>query len=114
MFKLTIHDREGVELKEGDIVEISDGKNFKFFSEVKYDRERKVLYPFHTFCFHSIVKVDIVPEEARPCNEERYKCWYLPVPNKDDSAERAYKYLMSWRECERQLNDRIFQITPLE
>lgn len=42
MFKLTLHDRKGIELKEGDIVAISnssgwrEGRYFNFYAEVKW------------------------------------------------------------------------------
>jgi hypothetical protein len=114
-FKLTLHDREGVELHDGDIVAISDGKRFNFYSEVKYNPEKKCIYPFHTFSFHSVKKVDILPAEAKECNELDYKCWYV---NHEDAqwdlkADEFAHYLLSWRECERLLEKNMFHIEPL-
>ncbi len=114
-FKLTIHDREGTQLNEGDIVAISDGARFKFYSEIKYNPEKKCIYPFHTFSFHSVVKVDSLPPEAKQCNEIDYKCWYInhDDSNEDTLAKEYSQYLLSWRECERLLKKNMFQIEPL-
>lgn len=114
-FKLTIHDREGNQLNEGDIVAISDGKRFNFYSEVKYNPEKKCIYPFHTFSFHSVKKVDNLPPQARECTELDYKCWYVDHDNteEDTNAEYYSQYLLSWRECERLLEKNMFHIEPL-
>ena len=53
MFKLELYDRKGNILSIGDIVKISDGKGFHFFSEVKFLEDEKCIAPFHTFSFHS-------------------------------------------------------------
>jgi len=55
MFKLTIHDRNGAKLEEGDIVKISN-RTMTFFSEVKYLEPEKVLTPFHTFVLAKLKK----------------------------------------------------------
>jgi hypothetical protein len=112
VFILKLQDRNGVELREGDIVRISDGKNFNFFSEVKYLPEYKVIAPFHTFSFHSVEKVDSLPDGAMEGKaEERYKLWYVPEPDEDGVTEDKFlKYLNSWRECEYQLNGRAYCI----
>jgi hypothetical protein len=112
MFKLTLYDRIGNPLNLGDVVKISDGKQFNFYAEVKYLEKEKCITPFHTFSFHSFEKVDSVPEHAKPCNEERYKIWYIPNPEKDEkeNADYANKYLISWRECEHLLEKGHFKI----
>ena len=115
MFILKLQDRNGAELKEGDLVRIEDGYGqITFFCEVKYLEEEKAIAPFHTFAFHSIEKTDSLPPEAEPMNMEgRYKAWYLRS-NDDDNEENNFKahdkYLTSWRECEYQLNNRAFHI----
>jgi hypothetical protein len=115
-FKLTLHDREGTQLNEGDIVAISDGKRFNFYSEVKYNPEKKCIYPFHTFSFHSMLKVEELPIEAKECNEANYKCWYIYQEDAqwDMKADEFSQYLMSWRECERLLEKNMFHIEPIE
>ena len=113
MFTLEIYDRCGNELHEGDVVRISDGKHWNFYSEVKYLEEEQTLAPFHTFCFHSVEKVDKIPNDAVLCKEERYKVWYVKEPETDQPPESANKYLTDWRECERHLKDRLFRITMI-
>lgn len=112
MFKLTLHDRKGTELKQGDIVKISDRHHFTFFCEVKYLEKEKVLAPFHTFSFHSFEKVDAVPANALKSSEERYGIWYLQPENaeEDPNSETFHQYLMSWRECESMINHRSYRI----
>ncbi len=98
MFKLTLHDRNGVELKQGDIVKISNGKEFTFFAEVKWLEKEQAIAPFHTFSFHSFEKVDKVPEKAlRRVVEADYNWWFLCSEDAemDDDAERAKRYLLS-------------------
>ncbi|TXI90600.1 MAG: hypothetical protein E6Q36_01165 [Chryseobacterium sp.] len=114
MFKLTIHDRNGVELKEGDIVKIIVREEFQFFCEVKYLEGDKVLTPFHTFSFHSVEKIDKVPEKAIKSKEERYNIWFMPTKKYDDQGMEAFsKYLMSWRQCEHLLEKRMWRIERL-
>ena len=112
MFTLTIHDRKGTQLKEGDIVKVSDRKNFNFYAEVKFLEPEKVLAPFHTFSFHSFEKVDRVPDGALKSTEERYGIWYLPdeVKETDEDGEQFNDYLMSWRACEHELEARSWRI----
>ena len=117
MFKLTLHDRNGVELKQGDIVKISNGKEFTFFAEVKWLEKEKAIAPFHTFSFHSFEKVDKVPEKAlRRVVEADYNWWFLCSEDAemDEDAERAKRYLLSWRECEHKLDNRSYRITLIE
>ena len=109
MFILTIHDREGNQLNEGDIVKISDGKNFNFYCQVTYLEKEQVLAPFHTFSFHSMQKIDEVPKTARKSTENRYNIWYEDNAEKDN-CESFDKYLMSWKECESQLEKRAYRI----
>lgn len=110
-FELTIHDRKGTQLNEGDIVKISDGKNITFYSEIKYLEDERVIAPLHTFSFMSVEKVDEVPEQALKSSETRYDIWYLPI-DKDDT-EYFNKYLMSWRDCEYRLESRAYQINKI-
>lgn len=110
MFKLKLLDRNGNTLKIGDIVKISNGKEFTFYAEVKYLEKEKVITPFHTFSFHSFEKVDKVPEHAVKSTEERYDIWVTHDTEVDNSA--AEKYLMSWRECEHLLES-CFKIEAL-
>lgn len=108
MFKLTLHDRKGTELKQGDIVKISDGKAFNFYSEVKY--LNGFIYPFHSFTFHSFEKVDSVPTDAVKSTNKDYDVWYTNNPELDEDAKEFEGYLMSWRECERLLEKSVFRI----
>lgn len=113
MFKLTIHDRNGVKLKEGDIVKMSDNRMI-FFAEIKYLEKEKVLTPFHTFSFHSVEKVDRLPETAIKSTEERYGIWFMPTTEFEDQGREAFsKYLMSWRECEHLLEKRMWRIEKI-
>jgi hypothetical protein len=113
MFVLKLFDREGNEVKEGDIVKISDGHRFSFFAEVKYIESEGIITPFHTFSFHSFEKIDKVPEGAEKSTEERYDIWFIyhDEAEEDDKAEDFKKYLMSWRECEHHLEKRSWRIT---
>lgn len=114
MFTLTIHDRKGTLLKQGDIVKISERGYFQFFSEVKWLEKEQVLAPFHTFCFSSFEKVNSVPKEARKSSEERYNIWYLDEKEKDPESETFEKYLMGWRECEHMLKERCYRIKMIK
>lgn len=117
MFKLTLHDRNGVELKLGDIVKISNGKTFTFYAEVKWLEKEKAIAPFHTFTYHSFEKVDKVPEKAiKRIVEAEYEWWFLcdEDAETDEYAEEAKRYLTSWRDCETLLNSRSYQISLLE
>lgn len=112
MFELKLFDRKGQELKLGDIVKISDGKNFKFFCEVTYLDNEKIIAPFHTFSFHSFEKVDAVPANAMLSSEERYKIWYLlwEEAEVDENSEKFNDYLMGWRQCEHLIDNRCYRI----
>lgn len=112
MFILKLQDRKGNELNEGDIVKISDGKRFTFFSEIKYLEDEGIITPFHTFSFHSFEKVDKVPDGVTKSTEERYDIWYIcqDEAEEDDRAVDFEKYLMSWRECEHHLEKRSWKI----
>jgi hypothetical protein len=111
MFKLKLQDRKGNELKEGDIVKISNGREFAFFAEVRYIEEHGIITPFHTFSFHSFEKVDSVPEGAIRSTEERYGIWYLPEGKEQDNEAESYEeYLLSWRQCEHLMEKRCWVI----
>jgi len=116
MFKLSIHDRNGIELSQGDIVKISDGVRITFFAEVKYLPKEQVITPFHTFSFSSVEKVDSVPDNAILSSEERYNIWYLPSTEgyEDLKAQEFDKFLTDWRTCEYLLEKRMFRISPLK
>lgn len=116
MFVLTLHDRKGKELKEGNLVKVSDGKEngFRFIAEVKYLKEKQCIAPFHTFSFHSFEKVESVPEGFKPgTGEEGYKIWYTNNPEKDLTYKEHEKYLMDWRECEHLLEEGCFRIKKI-
>ena len=110
MFILKLKDRKGNILNIGDIVKISNGRNFTFYSEIKYLPDEKVITPFHTFSFHSFEKVDKVPNEAILTSEKRYKIWFLSNPEKDQDASSGERYLIDWRQCEHLLDERCFEI----
>lgn len=113
MFILKLQDRNGKELKQGDVVKISDGKRFQFYSEVKWLEKEKAIAPFHTFSFHSIEKVDFVPEGANMSTEERYKIWWINDPENDEKAEDHNQYLMDWRQCESNIGNKCYSIEPI-
>jgi hypothetical protein len=110
MFKLILQDRKGNILNEKDIVKVSNGKTFTFYSEVKYIDKKGVLAPFHTFSFHSFEKVDKVPDGAILADELDYNIWYVPNAEPDEYAKDFNKYLMSWRECEIAIEKSAFVI----
>jgi hypothetical protein len=112
MFTLKLFDRKGNELQEGDIVKISNGREFTFYAEVKYIEDEGIITPFHTFSFLSFEKVDKVPEKAVKCTEQRYDVWYLNSDDaeKDDRANEYEEYLLSWRQCEHHLEKRCWAI----
>lgn len=113
MFTLKLYDRKGKELKEGDILMVSDGKRHQFYARVTWLAKEKVLAPFHTFCFHSFEKVDSVPAEAEKSKEEIYDIWYLPDHKEDPDGKSFEHYLMSWRECEHHLGTRCWRIEKI-
>ena len=112
MFILELYDRDGNKLNIGDYVAISDGKNFTFYSEVKYLADKGVITPFHTFSFHSFIKVDSIPDNAIKSTELSYDIWYVSKISSDNdkNGEAAREYLMSWRECEIPLQKRCWRI----
>jgi hypothetical protein len=112
MFTLHLYDRKGNELKEGDIVKISNGREFTFYAEVKYIAEEGIITPFHTFSFHSFEKVNNVPEGAIRSTEERYGIWYIPEEKEQDNEAESYEeYLSEWRQCEHLIDKRCWRIT---
>jgi len=112
MFTLILTDRKGIELKQGDIVKISNADRFSFYSEVKYLEKEKAIAPFHTFSFHSFEKVDSIPANAIQSTEERYKIWYVAADDaeSDLTAKMHEGYLMDWRSCEHLLEKKCFNI----
>jgi len=120
MFILTIHDRNGVQLKEGDFVKILDnGGRLTFFAEVKYLPQEMIITPFHTFSFSELEKVENneagqpdIPSTAVLSTEERYKIYYLPDPIKttQENHENFSRFLMDWRQCESHLEKRMWRI----
>ena len=113
MFTFKLKDRKGQELNFGDVVAILDGDRFTFYCEVKYLAEKKVITPLHTFSFHSVEKIEKLPDEAVLLDEKEYKCWYVPDGIQDASAADYKDYLMSWREGERFLDKSCFEVTPI-
>lgn len=114
MFILELYDRKGKKLNTGDIVRVSDGKRFTFYSEVKYLEIEQAIAPFSTFSFHSFEKVDKVPDDAIKSTESRYDIWYRPVESDEDlEASDFEKYLMDWRHCENHIDKRTWRIKEL-
>lgn len=115
MFKLSLYDRNGTELKQGDIVAVSDSKAFKFYAEVKWLEKEECIAPFYTFSFHSFEKVDKIPGHAVKSSEERYNIWFTHSPkvDKKEAVEKAERYLLDWRQCERLIESRCFKIHPI-
>jgi hypothetical protein len=114
MIELKLYDRQGAKLNFGDIVKVSGGHNFHFYSEVKYLPEEECITPFHTFTFHSFEKVDKVPDYAiKSMIEKRYDIWFAnsPEPENLEGWIKGEKYLLSWREYERLFEQRCFRIT---
>jgi hypothetical protein len=116
MFILTIHDRNGVELKEGDLVKISNAREFTFYSEVKWLEKEKVLAPFDTFSFHSFEKVDSIPLNAKKSTIESYDVWYdfSNYTECDDKADVFKNYLASWWRIDIAVKNRSYQIKKME
>jgi hypothetical protein len=116
MFILTVHDRNGVELKEGDLVKISNGREFAFYSGVKWLEKEKALAPFDTFTFHSFEKVDSIPENAEKSTNESYNIWFALSDNTeyDGKADEFENYLMSWRRIDVAVKNRSYQIKKIE
>lgn len=109
MFELELYDRKGQKINLGDVVKISNGREFQFYAEVKYLESEGIITPFHTFSFHSFEKVDIVPENATKSTEERYNIWYVENPENDTEASQYERYLIEWRKCEHLL-EKVFKI----
>jgi hypothetical protein len=116
MFILKLQDRNGAELNIGDIVKVSNGKNFQFYCEVKYLEDEQSITPFHTFSFHSFEKVDKIPENAIKTDEERYGIWYVNSPETDpiEHKEKVSNYLIEWRALECLLSKGIYRIEKVK
>lgn len=114
-YTLHLFDRDGRELNEGDFVKISDGSRIQFYAEVKYLDKENSIAPFHTFSFHSMIKVDKLPEGLVKADEERYEVWHNAEPDDDETVNSASvkQYLMDWRACEHSLHERMFRISKL-
>jgi hypothetical protein len=81
---------------------------------VEYNAQKKVLMPFSVFSFHSIIKVDKLPTEAKECTSDGFTYWYSKEDLSDDGVEKVKKYLTSWLECERFLEDSCFDVLIYE
>jgi hypothetical protein len=110
MFEITFHDRNGTELKEGDVVALSDGKALRFYCEVKWIEAENIMAPWHTFSFHSVEKADKLPDGLTLSDETRYKCWYHNDPAEDNASGSFEHYRMEWLTCEREIDKRVFRI----
>lgn len=112
MFILKILDRNGREMKPGDIVKISNGDRFCFWAEVTYLEKEKAIAPWHTFSFHSMEYVKEVPKKSVKSTEERYNIWYVyhDDAEEDHKAADYEKYLQDWKDCERQIEKGAYQI----
>lgn len=116
MFILELYDSNGNKLECGDIVKVSNGREFSFYAEVKYLEVEQVIAPFHTFSFHHFEKVDHVPDHAIQSSEERYKVWYTHTPEvtAPEAKQYAEKYLIDWRQCEHLLEEKCFRVKLIE
>lgn len=114
MFEITFHDRNGTELKEGDIVALSDGRSINFYCEVKWIEAEQIMAPWHTFSFHSVEKIDKLPDGVTLSDETRYKCWFHNSPLDDSDSKPFNNYLMEWRTCEREIDKRVFRIKRID
>lgn len=114
MFKLSLHDHHGNELKLGDIVRVNTGNSYPshFYARVTWIKDKQIIAPFSTFSFHSFERVDDLPEGAIKSTEDSYDIWYLPDNDEETSPEIFKDYLMSWRDLEYNLNSRCYRITP--
>lgn len=108
MFILELYDSFGNKLKMGDVVKVSNGRNFCFYAEVKYLEKEKVITPFHTFSFHSFEKIDTLPENLKKATEERYNIWFQD--NTEEQRISAEGYLSDWRQCEHLLEKGCYRI----
>jgi hypothetical protein len=105
MFTLKIYDRKGTELKQGDLVKISDGRRITFYSEFRYIEETGTFHPFHTFSWHSVEKVDCLPEGLLPSKVKApVPYWYFPDLDEDKEGKNFDDYYQGWKECERLLD----------
>lgn len=114
MFTLTLHDRNGEELKEGDIVRvISHNNRLQFYAEVKWLEAEQAIAPFHTCSFHSFEKVDAVPDNAVRTWEQRYGVWYVPGELQQEGEHKRdehSQYLYDWLQCEHLLKKKCYRI----
>lgn len=112
MFTLKLQDRNGQELKQGDIVKVSDGKRYTFYTEVKFFKETGIISPFDTFSFHSFEKVDKVPDGLieRSGDIANFRYW-VAKDETDIDGQQFNGYLMSWRTCENLIKSKCFLIT---
>jgi len=108
MFILKIKDRQGVELNIGDLVQVHGRYSGSFFARIAFDPERKTIIPFSTFSFHSVEKIDKLPDNVTKADEKYGEYWYSDTPS--DTDEKFEKYLISWRECETKINSGAFNI----
>jgi len=65
MLSITFKDRNGTELKEGDLLALSMDGKFTFFARLFWDEKNKELVPLQTWSYLSIVKVESIPEHCK-------------------------------------------------
>jgi hypothetical protein len=70
--------------------------------------------PFSVFSFHSIIKVKDLPPDAVECNSDGFNYWHSKKDLPDDGVETVKKYLTSWLECERFLENSCFDVILYE
>ena len=116
MFKLILMDREGKKLKIGDLVKVSDGRGFSFYAKIQYDKKSKTIAPFHTFSFHSFLKVDKLPKNAIERTDRNFTYWFVHNPESDLDVHQTTtrNYVLSWLECERALKESCYCIELIE
>lgn len=109
MFRLRFYDCDGIEVTEGDIVQIFAKNEIIFYSEVKYLEDEQVIVPFHNFAWYRFKKVDSIPLFAIKSDETRFQLWYNP--DADHNYKASQELLWSWKDCEVLLEKRCWRIT---
>jgi len=114
MFKLELYDSKGKKLELGDMVQINTEPscNVTFFSEVKYLEKRQIIVPFHNFSFHTIEKIDKLPDKVKLSDNKGYNLWSITSEDSEDPEKEVSDYLLDWLECENLLAVGTFRIKP--
>ena len=101
-------------IHQSNCLEILQDKSKLNLEVKKYLEEENAIAPFHTFSFHSFVKVDKLPENCELSKSEtRYKIWIPANKETDLHSENGEKYLSSWRQCEDLLSKNCYRIKKI-